>query len=60
MPKNETPQNGFDNLLLKLVQVPKEEIDSEEAKWKAIRGRLKAKGEASGAKLRKLPPKTGE
>ena len=47
----------FDGLLEKLVSVPKAEIDAEEAKWKAMRKRLKAKGEAGGEKRRKLPPK---
>lgn len=50
----------FDALLGKLVSVPKTEVDAEEAKWKAMRKRLKAKGETGGAKRRKMPPKIGD
>ena len=56
--RQETSQaaTDFDALLGKLVSVPKAEVEKEEAKWKAMRKRLKAKGEAGGVKRRKLPP----
>lgn len=57
MTKKRTDQsNNFGNLLGKLVKVPKEEADAEEAKWKAMRKRLKAKGEAKGVRTRKQKP----
>lgn len=56
MEKPSAQPNEFGNLLSKLVKVPKEEVAAEEAKWQAMRKRLKAKAEASGAKRRKLPP----
>lgn len=44
MEKRTDQSDNFGNLLGKLVKVPKEEADAEEAKWKAMRKRLKAKG----------------
>ena len=58
--RQETSQavTDFDKLLGKLVAVPKTEVEKEESKWKAMRQRLKAKGETAGGKRRKLPSKT--
>ena len=58
MNRQETAQaaTDFDALLGKLVSVPKAEVEAEEKKWKSMRKRIKAKGEVSGAKRRKLPP----
>lgn len=39
---------AFDALLGRLVQVPKAEVQAEEAKYKAMRERLKEKGEQKG------------
>lgn len=47
MTKKTTEHDNFGNLLSKLVQVPNEEVDAEEAKWKSMRKRLKAKGQES-------------
>jgi hypothetical protein len=56
-PANSAPQQSeFGNLLGKLVQVPKSEMQAEEAKWQAMRERLRKKGEAKGATKRKRPP----
>lgn len=52
--------DDFGNLLSKLVQVPKEEIDTEDAKWKAMRKRLKDKGKSKGVVTRKNPPPATE
>ncbi len=56
--RQETSQaaTDFDAFLGKLVSVPKAEVEKEEKKWKAMRMRLKDKGETGGVKRRKLPP----
>ncbi len=53
-----TAAEEFDAFLGEFVSVRKAEIDAEESKSKAMRERLKAKGEAKGEKQRKSPPKT--
>jgi len=50
------PPDQFGALLGKLVQVPKSEMQAEEAKWEAMRDRLRKKGEAKATKARKSPP----
>lgn len=55
-PETTIAASDFDALLGKLVSVPKAEVEKEEKKWKAMRKRLNAKGETSGANRRKLPP----
>ena len=54
--KQESPKDHFGDLLGKLVQVPKPEMQAEEAKWQGMRDRLRKKGEAKAAKARKAPP----
>ncbi len=39
---------AFDALLGKLARVPKAEVEAEEAKYRAMRERLRGKGEAKG------------
>jgi hypothetical protein len=46
---------GFADTIRRLVQVPKAEVDAEEAKYQAMRDRRKAKRAAHGKK----PPKGG-
>ncbi len=59
-PETTLAASDFDALLGKLVSVPKAEVEAEEKKWKAMRKRLKAKGESGGVKRRNLPPKSNE
>ena len=56
MTKKQDQSDNFGNLLSKLAKVPKAEVESEEAKWNAMRKRLKAKGESKGVRSRKQPP----
>ncbi len=44
---------AFDTLLGKLALVPKAEVQAEEAKYRAMRERLKEKGEAKAARKKK-------
>lgn len=53
MEQKDAPLGSFGSLLGKLVQVPKEEMQAEEAKWQAMRQRLKDKGESKGKEKRK-------
>lgn len=51
--KKPTGSPAFDALLDRLACVPKEEVQAEEAKYRAMRERLKAKGEEKAARKKK-------
>jgi hypothetical protein len=56
MAGHEKPPFGgtaFDTLLNRLAHVPKEEVAAEEAKHRAMRERLKAKGESKADRKRR-------
>jgi hypothetical protein len=44
---------AFADAMRRLVRVPLAEVVAEEKKWKAMRKRLKKKGEAKGGKRRR-------
>lgn len=51
------PSQEFDDLLIKLVAVPKSEVESESNKWDALQAKLRSQAER--AKTRNSP-KSGE
>jgi len=53
MPKTAPETNGFDATLKRLIQVPKTELDAEEAKYKKMRQRLKNEAAKKAKRKRK-------